>query len=103
MKNESNKPKANGLRQILTIFGEMVCCGEGVAWYEPDRHKRSRSKAEQQIREHFKSEYAKRLLSEQNIADLIRDNLYLTDITCNQGRIKIAKAINDEQKRRLEL
>ena len=43
------------------------------------------------------------VMSKQQIADIIRDNMFLKDVTCNQGRIFLACVIHKELMKQLEV
>ena len=96
-----NEPKTNGLREIL----EHVAM-EG---YEPAVETKFcedvMSEAEQQIKKHFKKEYAKRLLSGQSLWNIINDNCRFSS---NRNHVlkcaiyQLVNKISDEQKRKVE-
>ena len=90
--NESDKPKANGLREIL----ESVFCKNGQAWRIDT--------LEKQITSHFKKKYAKRLLRKDEIEDLIcRIPELGEEVFIGDGYYApsvIAKAISEAQKRK---
>ena len=127
---QSNSTKPNGLREILKII---LSEQNKYTWYDRIQSKYWKTYKEQngcedwkarkpnydeiekQITSHFKAEYAKRLLSEDEIKEIINDLtgvVYLEKSKNKRDRLMgelrrnnndvSAKAISDEQKRLLE-